>query len=273
MSRWIAYRGEITSLATHVTDANSVTARSLAALDSATETNGDGFGLGWYGVHPEPGLFHETRPAWSDENLRHLCHHLHSRLFFAHVRGMGTAPTRQNCHPFANGRWLFMNNGFVGSWNRLRRKVEEMIPDTYYASRRGTTDSEAIFLAMMGAGIDADPIAATLKVLGHLCAMVNADGCNEPLRFTSALTNGVDLFAIRFAENDVANSLYFREGGGEVFVASEPLHRLNGWKQVPAGHALIAKASAAVHILPISIPSHSKQAQELAPRMRVVGRL
>jgi hypothetical protein len=43
-----------------------------------------GFGLGWYGDHPEPGLYRETRPAWSDENLRYLCRHLHSHLFFAH---------------------------------------------------------------------------------------------------------------------------------------------------------------------------------------------
>jgi predicted glutamine amidotransferase len=43
-------------------------------------------------------------------------------LFFAHVRAAtGTAVTRQNCHPFACGQWMFMHNGFVGSWNRLRR--------------------------------------------------------------------------------------------------------------------------------------------------------
>jgi hypothetical protein len=26
-----------------------------------------------------------------------------------------------------NGRWLFMHNGFVGGWNRVRRRVEAMI--------------------------------------------------------------------------------------------------------------------------------------------------
>ncbi len=128
--------------------------------------NGDGFGLGWYSQHPEPGLYREIRPAWSDENLRYLCRHLQSHLFFAHVRAAtGTAITRVNCHPFASGKWLFMHNGFLGNWSRWRRQVEALIPDELYPSRIGTTDSEAIFLAMMGAGID-QPVAAAEKILG-----------------------------------------------------------------------------------------------------------
>ena len=32
-------------------------------------TNGDGFGIGWYGERDWPGLYRDLRPAWSDENL------------------------------------------------------------------------------------------------------------------------------------------------------------------------------------------------------------
>jgi glutamine amidotransferase len=254
MCRWIAYRGRTTALESYVTEPeHSLAAQSISALESTTSTNGDGFGLGWYGEHSEPGLYHETRPAWSDENLRYLCRHLQSHLFFAHVRAAtGTAVTRQNCHPFASGRWMFMHNGFVGSWNRLRRKVEDMIPNAYYPSRAGTTDSEAVFLAMMGAGVERDPVGATAEVLGQLVALVNGEGHRERLRFTSALTNGADVFAFRYAENDAANSLYFREQGGEVVIVSEPLDRLAGWTEVPAGHVLVARASAPIEISPFS---------------------
>jgi predicted glutamine amidotransferase len=270
MCRWIAYRGYETALDSYVTEpVHSLTAQSIAALESTTGTNGDGFGLGWYGLHPEPGLYHETRPAWSDENLRYLCRHLRSHLFFAHVRAAtGTAVTRQNCHPFASGHWLFMHNGFIGNWNRLRRKVENIIPDALYASRLGTTDSEAVFLAIMGAGIERDPVAATAQVLKKLCALVNETGYQESLRFTSALTNGTDLYAFRFAENDLANSLYYREEAGEVVVASEPLDNLDGWSEVPAAHVLIAKTSQRVQVVPFSIAD-----QEPTRRPRVVGRL
>jgi len=162
MCRWIAYRGEMTALEHYVTEPDhSLISQSIHALEATASVNGDGFGLGWYGTHPEPGLYREIRPAWSDENLRYLCRHLQSHLFFAHVRAAtGTAITRVNCHPFACGQWLFMHNGFVGNWSRLRRKVEGLIPDQLYPQRNGTTDTEAIFLAIMGAGIE-HPLAAT----------------------------------------------------------------------------------------------------------------
>ena len=83
MCRWIAYRGETIALEHYVTaPAHSLIAQSIHALESTASTHGDGFGLGWYGDHPEPGLYREVRPAWSDENLRYLCRHIQSHLFF-----------------------------------------------------------------------------------------------------------------------------------------------------------------------------------------------
>ena len=97
---------------------------------------------------PEPGIYREVRPAWSDENLRSLCDQVRSGLFFAHVRAStGTATTRANCHPFAHGRYLFMHNGQIGGYARIKRRLEALIPDELYERRLGTTDSEAIFLA------------------------------------------------------------------------------------------------------------------------------
>jgi glutamine amidotransferase len=272
MCRWIAYRGRDIPLEDYVTEPeHSLAAQSLSALESTASTNGDGFGLGWYGEHPEPGLYHETRPAWSDENLRYLCRHLHSRLFFAHVRAAtGTAVTRQNCHPFASGHWMFMHNGFVGSWNRLRRKVENLIPEELYPSRIGTTDSEAVFLAMMGAGLETDPLAAAETTLRRICALVNEDGHCERLRFTSALTNGRDLYAFRFAENDTANTLYFREESGDVVVVSEPLDRTGTWIAVPSNHVLVARYGCAAELQPFS-PSSGERQKERTKQIRVVG--
>ncbi|MGJ4955822.1 class II glutamine amidotransferase [Bradyrhizobium sp. HKCCYLRH2015] len=273
MCRWIAYRGETTAFEHYVTEPeHSLVTQSIRALESTAGTNGDGFGLGWYGDHPEPGLYRETRPAWSDENLRYLSRHLRSHLFFAHVRAAtGTAVTRQNCHPFACGRWLFMHNGFVGSWNRLRRKVEALIPDALYPSRLGTTDSEAVFLAIVGAGIDPDPIGATREVLRSLCELVNEDGLREHLRFTSALSNGHDLYAFRFAENDRANSLYFREDGNQVIAVSEPYDKEPDWIEVPPDHVLVARAAKPAEIVPLFAAGTADFAAERKRSQRVVG--
>lgn len=250
MCRWIAYRGDTIALEHYVTEpVHSLVSQSIRALESTASMNGDGFGLGWYGEHPEPGLYREVRPAWSDENLRYLCRHLRSHMFFAHVRAAtGTPITRQNCHPFACGTWLFMHNGLIGSWYRLRRQVEALIPDELYPSRVGTTDSEAVFLAILGAGLAGsaprtDPVTATARTMAQLAQLVDQGGYNEPLRFTAALSNGHDLYAFRYAVNDQSNSLYYRATEDGVVIVSEPLDRDHAnWTAVPDNSVLIARA-------------------------------
>src|SRR5829696_5342975 len=203
MCRFLAYRGEPIFLADLVcAPAHSLVHQSLHAAEAKTGTNGDGFGLGWYGERPEPGLYREIRPAWSDENLRSLCAQVRSGLFLAHVRAStGTSTTRANCHPFAHGRHLFMHNGQIGGYGRIKRRLEALIPDDLYEQRLGTTDSEAIFLAALASGLVEEPVGAmacTLKALTNLMA----DACvGEPLRFTAALTDGESLFAYRWASD------------------------------------------------------------------------
>jgi glutamine amidotransferase len=253
MCRWIAYRGETVPMERYVTaPSHSLLAQSLHATESMGQTNGDGFGLGWYGVHEDPGIYREVRPAWSDENMRHLCRHIRSHMFFAHVRAStGTPTTRPNCHPFSHGRWMFMHNGQIGDWSRIRRRVEGMIPDSFYASRVGTTDSEAAFLAILGAGGDDDPIAATERTLAKLAKVVEESDTNEPVRFTAALADGRNLYAFRYASDDTANTLYYRDDGGNLVVVSEPLDMdRKHWITVPPGHMIVAREGEPARLVP-----------------------
>ena len=145
MCRFLAYLGAPVFIADLVcAPTHSLVRQSLRCAEGKTATNGDGFGLGWYAERPEPGLYREIRPAWSDENLGALCSQVRSQLFFAHVRAStGTATTRANCHPFASGRHMFMHNGQVGGYTRIRRRIEELIPDALYGARLGTSDTES----------------------------------------------------------------------------------------------------------------------------------
>lgn len=263
MCRWIAYRGETIPLERYVTaPAHSLVVQSLKAKESVGATNGDGFGLGWYGDRDEPGLYREVRPAWSDENLKHLCRHIRSSLFFGHVRAAtGTPTTRPNCHPFVHENWMFMHNGQIGDWSLIRRKVEELVPDEFYKSRSGTTDSEAVFLAILGAGANADPIAATMRTLMALTELVSTSGTMEPLRFTAALTDGQSLYAFRYAYGGSANTLYYRETGHSVVVVSEPLDmEREFWKPVPPGHLIVSRPGKPILVEPF--PEIARQAAE-----------
>ncbi len=194
MCRWVAYRGQPIYMEEVVTKpCHSLIHQSMAATEAKTHTNGDGFGIGWYGERPTPGAYRELRPAWSDENLRALCEQVRSGLFFAHVRAAtGTATSRANCHPFIDGGHMFMHNGQVGCYRDLRRRIESMIPDASYTNRSGTTDSEAIFLIAMARGAAEDPVGAMASTLGEIKSLMGDCAVCEPLRFTAALTNGRD---------------------------------------------------------------------------------
>src|SRR5439155_25145607 len=125
MCRWLAYAGDaipiewLTVKASHWLIDHGQHARL-----GETTTNGDGFGIGWYDATDTPGLYRSMHPAWNDRNLRELAAHVTSGLFFAHVRAStGTAVQETNCHPFRYGRWLFMHNGLVRQFPRLKRDL------------------------------------------------------------------------------------------------------------------------------------------------------
>jgi predicted glutamine amidotransferase len=256
MCRWIAYRGTPVYMEELVTrPRHSLVHQSLHATEAKTGTNGDGFGLGWFGDRPEPGLYRELRPAWSDENLLSICSQVRSSLFFAHVRAAtGTATSRANCHPFTHGGALFMHNGQVGCYGALRRRIENLIPDEFYAGRGGTTDSEAIFLIALSRGGLADPVGALLATLGDISAMMDETGACEPLRFTAAFAVGQDLYAFRWASDDKAPTLYYRETGPDLTVVSEPIDDAAGcWKPVPQRHVLVARAGESAVLSPFDV--------------------
>jgi len=249
MCRFLAYRGEPVFLSDYVcAPSHSLVHQSLHAEEAKTETNGDGFGLGWYGERDTPGLYREIRPAWSDENLKSLCAQVRSRLFFAHVRAAtGTSTTRANCHPFASGRHMFMHNGQVGGYGRIKRRIEEMIPDSLYDERLGTGDSEAIFLAALGDGLADAPVETMARTLKRVRRIMSAAAIDEPLRFTAAYTDGESLYVFRWACDAKPPSLYYREVDGGLLVVSEPFDkRREVWTPVPKGCTLVARPGQAV---------------------------
>src|SRR5581483_7489236 len=167
MCRWLAYLGEPVFLEDFISKpCQSLIAQSRHCREAKSEVNADGFGLGWYGERERPGLFRDVRPAWSDENLLSIAHQIRSRLFLAHVRAAtGTATIRTNCHPFSFGPYLFMHNGQIGGWPRVRRALERAVPDSHYENRNGTTDSEVIFLLLLALGFAEDPQGAFTRVV------------------------------------------------------------------------------------------------------------
>jgi glutamine amidotransferase len=174
--------------------------------------------------------------------LKSLARHIRSPLFFGHVRAStGTATTRVNCHPFTHGKWLFMHNGQIGGYDRVRRQLDQLLPDDLYASRQGSTDSEYFFYLLFGNGLEVDPVSALRKTTRQITEIMAEAGTTEPLRLTAALTDGARIFAIRYASDNKPPTMFWRHRDGQLVVVSEPLdEEASQWHAVPADHLLVA---------------------------------
>ena len=240
MCRWAAWLGQPIFLSQIVSDpGHSLIEQSRQADQCKTTTNADGFGVAWYDARPEPGLYRDVFPAWSDPNLRSLCAQVRSGLFLSHIRAStGTAISRNNCHPFVAGRWSFMHNGQIGGYDRFRRDADMMIPDALYPDRRGATDSEALFLVALAEGLDCDPVAAIGASIARFEALSRRNGTTPHMRVACAFSDGSRLYALRYSSDRIAPSLYYRwnEDWQGWAVVSEPLEAdQTGWIEVPPG--------------------------------------
>ena len=211
MCRWMAYAGDKIYLENLLfLQKNSLISQSLKATKSNFTTNGDGFGVAWYGGRKTPGVFKDVLPAWNDENLRQLSQHVKSNLFFAHVRATtGTGVSRANCHPYTFGKWSFMHNGQIGHWQLLRQDIESMISKDFYSYRLGTTDSEALFLLALSFGLEKDPVGAVREAIEKVHKLLEVNRATEPLRLSAALSDGKSIWAFRYSSDKQSPTLFY----------------------------------------------------------------
>ncbi len=241
MCRWLAYRGEPLFLEDLIAaPKHSLIAQSLSCREAPKNTNGDGFGIAWYDRRAEPGIYRETFPAWSNENLRNLCHHLRSGLFLAHVRAAtGTATILPNCHPFAVGKMSFMHNGQIENFGVVRRQLEAMVPDALYKYREGTTDSEVLFLLMLAQGLETNPLEATERALFLVESVLKRNHLPVSVRFSAAFSDGHTIYAVRYSSDAITPTLYYKKTPTGAIVVSEPLDdEPNYWTPVSKQQAL-----------------------------------
>ena len=263
MCRWIAYLGPALRLdSLLVQPSHSLLMQSKHALESTYAINADGFGVGWYTSESErPGLYHETRPAWNDENLKSLASHLSSHMFMAHIRAATSVVSRSNCHPFAHDKWLFQHNGVIGGFDRIRQHLDCQIDDSIYARKRGNTDSETMFGLCLTEGLKEDVPGAIERMIGRVEGARRQFNIEEAFRMTVAIADGHQLWAARYQSDGDGPSLYHTADHSGVagavgvdaqieseatIVVSEPLDEVsNHWVEVPTRSVLIASASGA----------------------------
>lgn len=210
MCRWLAYRGAPILMSDLVVKPkHNLIQQSIHANVPRTPTNGDGFGLGWYTRQFSPGLFRSIRPAWNDSNLINLASHIESPLFMAHVRATSMATIQEtNCHPFRYQNWLFVHNGQVAEFEKIRRDLLFKVAPKYFNNIQGTTDSELMFHLALTYGLHKNVPAAIKKMVTVIEAIAKKQGIDAAVWMTLGISDGKNLWGFRYGSDGRCPTLY-----------------------------------------------------------------
>ena len=284
MCRWLAYSGSPLPIEDVLyKPAHSLIAQSLHSTLGAETTNGDGFGIGWYGTGDTPGVFHSIEPAWNDRNLHELAAHIESPLVFAHIRASSGSPVQQtNCHPFRYGRWLWMHNGVIREFPEVKRDLVLAVDPSLYPHIEGSTDSEVFFFLALTLGLEEDPPGAVEQAVGLIEEIGRKHGVEHPIQMTVATTDGQRIWGFRYSSERDSRSLFYStdvptlrklhpelEALAKVddesrLVVSEPLRDLPGaWNEVPeSSYGIVQEGQDELHPFkpqapsrPVSVPA------------------
>jgi len=201
--------------------------------------NADGFGLGWYNSSGEaasvqPCVFKDTGPAWNNRNLVNIAKRIASPLIFAHVRaaGPGMGICSCSCHPFEFGRYLFMHNGQISGFGKIRRRLMESLRNAAFdfAIQNSCSDSAVAFAVLIDQLDDALEAIAPAQLqavvrttIRRLCDACDAEGVEGASLLNFVVSDGNTLVATRYVHvaasaspeekaNARAATLYFASG-------------------------------------------------------------
>ena len=262
MCRWNAYVGQPLLMGELIyRTRHGLIDQSLHSRLGAETTNGDGFGVGWYGIdnRTAPARYRSVNPAWNDVNMRELADHVETPLFLAHVRAAIGSPVQQtNCHPFRHGNWLFVHNGLIAGFHELRRDLLLAVDPSLFNDITGSTDSELILHLALTFGLEHDPPMAMEQAVGFVESRARERGVKNPVQGTFGISDGARLWAVRYSSERASRTLYFSADvdalqrldpenqrlqqlhEGDRIVVSEPLSDLPGaWLEVPESTTVI----------------------------------
>ncbi|BGP17646.1 hypothetical protein JCM10213_001299 [Rhodosporidiobolus nylandii] len=210
---------------------------SRLRLDAGS-INADGFGVAWYPpekeqTSPGPCIFRSITPAWSNLNLHRLADKIKSSLVFAHVRASTTgALSEENTHPWTYGNLIWMHNGCITDFGKIKRRLQADLSDETFAVPQGNTDSEwafACFLEQLTKYTDPksetiphnllrQAMLDTVSVLTTYTQDVGA----EPSLMNFCVSDGTSVVATRYitSATEEAASLFFSTGS--TFEEAEP---------------------------------------------------
>ena len=176
--------------------------------------------------------------------------------FLAHVRATSKATVQEsNCHPFRYGHWLFVHNGEIEEIEKSRRDLLFAIAPQFFPHVQGTTDSELMFYLAAHAGAGGRSDRPLERMAGFVEKTAAAQGVDQSLWMTLGVTDGQRLFAVRYASDGDAPTLYHTSDAEHLYrlnktlrtaspqpirlIVSEPIGNLaESWEEIPQNTAV-----------------------------------
>jgi predicted glutamine amidotransferase len=153
-----------------------------------------------------------------------------------------------------------VHNGYIADFHRLRRDLMLAIVPDQFADVQGSTDTEVVFHLALTLGLESDPIAALERTIGLIEASAAEHGVAAPVQGTFGVSDGASLWAVRYATEGPARSLFASAdvatvkrlhpenprlqqlSEGDRLIVSEPFADLPGvWHEIPEATAVCAR--------------------------------
>ncbi|CCL99030.1 uncharacterized protein FIBRA_01039 [Fibroporia radiculosa] len=216
---------------------------SRLRLDHRRPINGDGFGVGWYdSVYDEelggqPCIFTSVTPAWNNVNLTRLAEKIKSPLVFAHVRATTAGSlSLDNCHPWSFGKLMFMHNGGIAEFPKIKRQLQSQLSDELFNTIRNGLSPYSYLRHLPDAhanSFTAETLRrAMMATIAHITAMTEAEGITEPSLLNFCVTDGESVVATRYISS--------RHEEAASLIASEPLtFEKADWMEIKTNHMVV----------------------------------
>ena len=167
-------------------------------------------------------MFTSILPAWNNTNLSRLAEKVESPLVFAHVRAAypGMPVSEQNCHPFVCGKYMFMHNGNIGDFLKVRRSLLSALrEDIYNTCQSFHSDSAVCFAVFLNQLDDLEteysPTELSRKMNQCMRVILESSkeaGCKESSLLNFVVSDGRTVVATKFSDSGCSASLYMSSG-------------------------------------------------------------
>jgi predicted glutamine amidotransferase len=199
MCRWMAYSGEpILAEELLFRPTHSIIGQSLHAKLQRYTTNGDGFGIGWYGDSTNARRVQEHTPRLErPRSARDRRTDTHTATARTHPRLERDPSAAQQLPPVPARPMVVNAQRSLAGFQKMKRDLMMEVDPSLFADIEGSTDTETLFFLALTFGIEEDPPNAVARAVSLVEEVGHRHGIQYPVHMTVATSDGESITARR----------------------------------------------------------------------------